>query len=534
VSVAEPETERPPTTGGITAERAAAAVFALSVVVAAVFYVRIGARNWFFLDEWDFLADRSLTSARDLLEPHNEHWSTLPIIAYRIQFKLFGLRSYVPYVVAVVALHLSAATLLRAIMRKSDVGPWLATAAAGLFLFLGSGFSNIIWGFQIGFTGSLVAGLAHLLLSDHDGPFDRRDLLGLGFGLVGLMCSGVSLTMVGVVGLAVLVRRGWRMAALHTLPLAAVFGAWWLAFGHDAESTARPGPGRLLSFVWTSLSNAARSIGDLDVIAVALVALLLVGGGLALVDRQRTGRPASFAPWALLAGGIAFAVITGIGRAEDLGVESAKASRYVHLIGAMSISAVAASGQALVRRWSWSQPIVVVLLLAGIPGNIQAVSDRDTFEEALLQGNPVYVRTLADAAIESDVAGRVQPDRFTLPGVTVRWLRETRRAGRIDLQRNADPQQRELARTRLLLVQQDGGTGATVCRKLDGKQTIELGKGDRFSFDGGELDVRTVDGERAGPWATYRSVMGTTLRAQKALTVEVRNPPALPGTELCR
>src|SRR5205085_12586284 len=104
-----------------------------------------------------------------------------------------------------------------------------------------------IWGFQIGFTGSLVAGLAHLLMSDHDGPFDRRDLLGLGFGLVGLMCSGVSLTMVGVVGLAVLVRRGWKMAALHTLPLAAVFGAWWLAFGHDAQSTARPGPGRLLS-----------------------------------------------------------------------------------------------------------------------------------------------------------------------------------------------------------------------------------------------------------------------------------------------
>jgi hypothetical protein len=117
VSVTETEPERPAATGGLTAERAAAVVFAFAVLVAGVLYVRIGARNWFFLDEWDFLADRSLTSVRDLLEPHNEHWSTLPIIAYRIQFKLFGLRSYVPYVVPVVALHLAAASLLRAIMR---------------------------------------------------------------------------------------------------------------------------------------------------------------------------------------------------------------------------------------------------------------------------------------------------------------------------------------------------------------------------------------------------------------------------------
>ena len=73
---------------GWSQERVAAAVFGVAVAVAAVVYVRIGSRNWFFLDEWDFLATRKLGSLHDLMTPHNEHWSTLPIIVYRILWKL--------------------------------------------------------------------------------------------------------------------------------------------------------------------------------------------------------------------------------------------------------------------------------------------------------------------------------------------------------------------------------------------------------------------------------------------------------------
>ena len=39
---------------------------------------------------------------------------------------------------------------------------------------------------------------------------------------------GVSVTLVAVVGLAVLIKRGWRMALVHTVPLGAIFGLWWL------------------------------------------------------------------------------------------------------------------------------------------------------------------------------------------------------------------------------------------------------------------------------------------------------------------
>src|SRR3954468_2055543 len=40
--------------------------------------------QWFYGDEWDFLGHRGLAGAeRSLWAPHNEHWSTGPILIYR-------------------------------------------------------------------------------------------------------------------------------------------------------------------------------------------------------------------------------------------------------------------------------------------------------------------------------------------------------------------------------------------------------------------------------------------------------------------
>src|SRR3954462_5852374 len=116
-------------------------------------------------------------------------------------------------------------------MRRAGVVPWIATAATTLFVFFGGGVADILWAFQIGFTGSLVFGLTHLLLADHDGPVDRRDAIGLLAGLAGLLCSGVAVTMTMVVGLTMLMRRGWRIALLHTVPLGAVYSLWWATIG---------------------------------------------------------------------------------------------------------------------------------------------------------------------------------------------------------------------------------------------------------------------------------------------------------------
>ena len=148
------------------------------------------------------------------------------MLAYRLMWTLFGIRHYVPYQLLVIVLHLIAVALLRVVMRRAGVRPWLATLMAVVFVFFGSGAENILIAFQITFVGSLVFGLVQLLLADHDGPFNRRDWLGLLAGLAGLMCSGVGVAMAVIVGIAVLLRRGWRVALLHTVPLAAAYVIW--------------------------------------------------------------------------------------------------------------------------------------------------------------------------------------------------------------------------------------------------------------------------------------------------------------------
>jgi hypothetical protein len=72
------------------------------------------------------------------LSPHNEHWSTLPILVYRMLWRFFGLRTYVPYKLITILLHLTTAVLLRVVMRRAGVNPWIATAAASLFALFGA------------------------------------------------------------------------------------------------------------------------------------------------------------------------------------------------------------------------------------------------------------------------------------------------------------------------------------------------------------------------------------------------------------
>src|ERR1700748_655039 len=76
-------TAEAPVTEGDGAERAARGVFLAGEAVALVFYVVISRPMWFYLDEWDFLANRTAWNVGDLFRAHNEHWVTLPVLAYR-------------------------------------------------------------------------------------------------------------------------------------------------------------------------------------------------------------------------------------------------------------------------------------------------------------------------------------------------------------------------------------------------------------------------------------------------------------------
>ena len=263
-----------------TSTRLAAWVFGLVVVVGAVTIRWIGRDLWFDIDDWGFLAGRSGRELDDLLDSWNQHWTTVPIVAYRGLWRVVGVNHYWPYQALTIGAHLASACLLRVVMRRAGTDPWLATAAAALFVFLGSGNENLVKAFQFTFAGSLAFGLAHLVLADHEGPVGRRDLLGLGCGLVGLMCSGISVALVAVVGLAVLLRRGWRAAAVHTVPLAIVYAAWWRGYrGEAADQIPNPSAGDVLEFMGDLLVATFRGLGQLPGVGAALA----LGGATGLV-----------------------------------------------------------------------------------------------------------------------------------------------------------------------------------------------------------------------------------------------------------
>jgi hypothetical protein len=159
--------------------RAALVVHVMSLVTGFFLLLWLNRNQWFVADEWHFLVERGFGPGKQgLFEPANEHWSTIPILIYRGLFSLFGVRTYAPYVAVLMLLHVGVAHLVWRVMRSSSVGPWIATAACAMFLLLAAGFENIQWAYQIGFIGSLLFGLGHVLLADHSEPFGRRDVAG--------------------------------------------------------------------------------------------------------------------------------------------------------------------------------------------------------------------------------------------------------------------------------------------------------------------------------------------------------------------
>ena len=155
--------------------------FIAYLVLAIPTLMWMGSNRWFLGDEWSFdrqvrhRPGRPVRAAQPTL-------STIPILTYRLLYSLFGLHEYWPYQLLVVLAHLAIAGLLRMVMRRCGVRPWLATVVAGTYVLFGPGRDDILWAFQIGFTLSVVFGLVQMILSDHDGSIDRRDWIGLAFG----------------------------------------------------------------------------------------------------------------------------------------------------------------------------------------------------------------------------------------------------------------------------------------------------------------------------------------------------------------
>jgi hypothetical protein len=533
--------------------RAAAWVFGVFVAIAAwALVAKLGNHYWFHGDEWDFLVTRDGGNLDDLLHPHNEHLQPLPIIAYRMLWSAFGLNSYAAYQLPVIALHLTAAVLLRVVMRRCDVNPWIATAAASVFVLFGPGEENIIWAFQIGFTGTLVFGLAQLLLADHDGPVDRRDWFALGCGVLGLLSSGLAPLFIAVTGVVVLVRRGWRAAVIQTVPLGVAYATWWVAIGPDTIEDPYDRATdwwEILLFVKTAAVATFRGIASGSALLAALYGLVLVAGlAVAWLPLPRGQRlRVAVMPLSLLLAGLLFLVVSGYGR-WWIGPNVGDSSRYVHLVAAFSLPAFAVAVDALTRLWRPAVAIAALVLVATIPYGSAQFDTNPPFGEAYFEGRRELIAALAESDYLTEVPRSTRPDPGW-SGITAGWLLDALRAGDLPDLDDAEAANDPTFRLRFGLTSLDAPAPTGDCETIRQPVDLTLNNGDELGVyvgpwseprDGWYFQQQYTiqlleDGKPVGPPLALHPTFGHLLRAQLD-DLHVRLGLA-PGTEafiLCR
>jgi len=206
-----------------------------ALVASAALILVLTAHLTFFGDCWEFLMNRRSFTADALLKPHNEHIVLIPVLISQISLRLFGMTSATPEFVLLTIGLMATATLLFVYVRRR-VGPWLALFAAVLLLTLGPAFEVLLWTFEISYVGSMLFGLAMLLALERD---DRRGdvaacaFLALSFGFSSL---GIPFAVAGAVAVLQGGRASWRRRAFVVAVPLALYAAWYLGWGHDAES----------------------------------------------------------------------------------------------------------------------------------------------------------------------------------------------------------------------------------------------------------------------------------------------------------
>src|SRR5262249_56512809 len=127
------------------------------------------------------------------------------------------------------------------------------------------------------------------------------------------------------------------------------------------------------------------------------------------------------------------------------GPERARESRYVYLIAAMVLPALAIGADALISRWRYLAVPIVVVLLLGLPGNIHRLMHPERLQQfgnsaathAEILGVPRL--PLAVQLRGSRRLVTIQNPRFAQEGLTYGWLVAGAESGRIPDPRPINP-----------------------------------------------------------------------------------------------
>jgi hypothetical protein len=237
-------------------------VLLAAMTAAAVYIVVLGQKLSFLLDDWVYIVYRRGNGFEDWVRPDNEHFVAGPVTIWKLLISTFGIDSMLPYKLVSTALFLAGVWFLFLWCRRR-VGEWAALIGVVALLFCGAAFDDLLWFASITFLGSTLGGLGMLVALDRqDRTGDRLACLGLTFAL---LFSSLWVAFAAGAALDIFLRRRerpWLGRVFIVAIPALAYVAWWIGWGHEAESAL-------------SLHNVVRSPGWVfDSIAAALAALL--------------------------------------------------------------------------------------------------------------------------------------------------------------------------------------------------------------------------------------------------------------------
>jgi hypothetical protein len=331
----------------------------LALTAGLVLY--LGRSTGFYYDEWNFVLERRAWDAHALLMPHNEHLSLVPVLIYKTLFSTVGIDSYLPYRVAGVVVHLIVLVLIFAYARRR-VGDVLALGVTVVVAVLGPAWPDVMWPFQMGFLGSLAAGIGALLCLDRG---DRRGDIGASVLLtVALASSSLGIPLYAAVALEVLGRPDRRARWWVLVAPAALYLLWWLGY-HASNNTESVD--NLLSTPAYVAEAAAAAMGSVLGLGVEWGRPLVLAFVAALALALRRG-----APWrliALIVLPLLFWALTGLARAD---LHEPGAPRYLYP-GAVFILLIAVEAARGVRLSRGALAVLAVVLAGVTLSNVGAL-----------------------------------------------------------------------------------------------------------------------------------------------------------------
>lgn len=317
-------------TARLDLDRLAVPALAVAVLGSGLFLLHLTRGTSFWADEWTWIATRRGNTVGAFLAPYNGHLSLVPVAVYRLMFAIFGIGSYTPYRAVVIALSLVVAVLVF-VYARARTGELVALLLAVLMLFLGPGWQDTMWAFQIPWLIVCAAGIVALML------LERRtaaaDAAACALLLVAI-CS-TSLGLAFAIGIAVdlaLTRRRWRDAWIVGVPL--VLYAIWALHYHPTQIAASAVPTIPLNLAQAAAVALSSLAGQSGIVPFNGTGTSLTYGWplLALVAvlvcwRSRTVHPSARA----VSLAVMFAVFVAAVSIVRAGLASALSSRYIYV-----------------------------------------------------------------------------------------------------------------------------------------------------------------------------------------------------------